>query len=223
MPSGLTSPGQLRIDAPVGEAPIGLDVERRQAVPHGLADDQGLAVGRDRHPVREVQAVGDDMGTPIGIDAGDHAGVHGLEHGIKEIIADIPHIHPVLGIDDAVAQAEGRDVGEVGLGLQGLSVPTVDPPLHRVADQQAAVAPESEGVRDERQFHRRLHPAAEVRSLDPLVVDIQEPQLAVAPARAFGEPQATGLIDQCVAGVRLHGSPLKGWRAREPPTRRGPG
>jgi hypothetical protein len=83
----------------------------------------------------------------------------------------------------------------VGQRLQRLAAPAVNLPLHRVADQQAAVAPESERVRDESQFHRRLDLSVEVRGLDPLVVDVQEPQLAVAPARALGELQALLVID----------------------------
>jgi hypothetical protein len=73
-------------------------------------------------------------------------------------------------IDDAVAEAEHRDVGKVGVGPQGLAVPAVDLPLHRVADQQAAVAPESEGVWDERPLNRGLDVALKVSGLDALVV-----------------------------------------------------
>ena len=43
-----------------------------------------------------------------------------------------------------------------------------------------------------------------IRSLDPLVVDVQEPQLAVVPAGTLGEFQAARFIDQYRADVRLH-------------------
>jgi hypothetical protein len=43
---------------------------------------------------------------------------------------------------------------------------------------------------------QRLETAVEVRGLDPLVVNVQEPQFAGVPARALGELQAARIIDQ---------------------------
>jgi hypothetical protein len=39
------------------------------AVTHGLGDDQRPAIGRDHHPVREVQPIGHDRGTAVWLDA----------------------------------------------------------------------------------------------------------------------------------------------------------
>jgi hypothetical protein len=151
----------------------------------------------------EVQAIGDHRGTAIRVDADDHAAVDGLERRIEEVAPDVPHIQLIPPIDDPVAQAEARDAVEVGEGLQGRPIPAVDPPLKGVADQKAAVAPNSEAVRREGQLNRRLQPLVEVRGLDPAIVDVEEPQPAVAPARTFGELQAAPAVDQDRAGV-LH-------------------
>ena len=171
----------------------------------GLGDDQGAAIGRDRHAVGEAQIACHDSGAAVGFDAGDHAGIHRLVGGVKKIVANVTDVHAVVTVDDAIAQAKDRARADIRHLSQRLAVPAVNLSAQRVADHDAAVAAKAKAVRFEGQFQHHVQLPLQIDGPDGLTVDIQKPPLAVAPARALGELHAVAAVEQqlrCTVGFQ---------------------
>ncbi len=196
--------GQLRPDTAVGEGAVLLDVEGGQAMADRLTDDEGSSVGGNHDAVRESEFVSDYGRPTIRADEDKHASIDGLGRRVVKVVADVPHVHTAFGVHDPIAQAEFGEVADVGHLLQCASGPAVDLALKRVAHHDGAVGSESEGVRDERQIHFRDDSTGEVHRLDPLVVDVDEPQLAFVPPGTLSEFEALCVVNECL-GAGCHG------------------
>jgi len=162
----------------------------------GLADDERSSVGGDHHAVREEELVGNHGRSTIRTDEDDHTGFDGLGRRIKEIVADVPHVQTAFGVHDAVAQAELGQFADIGHLLQAGFGLAVNPALKRVTNHDRPLGSEPEAVRDKREFQYRCDRTGKVHGFDPLVVDIEEPQLPVVPAGTLRELEALCGINQ---------------------------
>jgi hypothetical protein len=113
---------------PVGQAAVATDGEGREPPAHGLAHDQGGAIGGDDRSVGEVEALGCGLNAAVGLHQRDRR--RSRRGPVVEVEAEVADVGAALPVDDHVVAVEGGHAGQVGV---------VDQPAARLEAQQLAV------------------------------------------------------------------------------------
>ena len=179
---------RLGPDSPIGERAVGRDVECRQALGEGLADDHRPAVGRDDRAVGEHQLVGCRMDGAVRVDAGQHGGAR-LLAGMA-IEAEIADIGAALRVDHHVVAEPCREGAEFRLDRELAVGKAHQPSVGHAHDQHRAVGPPAQPGRPARHLDDRLGLAGFVDGADLVDVEVREIEPVVPPARALAEGKA---------------------------------
>ena len=117
-------------DATAGEGAVGRDVERGEAPPSALGDNQRGAIRGDDRAVGELEALGGGADRAVGGDERERGGA-GLV--VQEVGAEVADVGAAGGVDDhvvGVRGGDGREVGDLGepvaFEAQQLAVPHRD-------------------------------------------------------------------------------------------------
>jgi hypothetical protein len=168
------------------QSPVGLYVEGRDAVAHGLADDQGLSVGCDHAAIGKVELARHGAHRSVGIHPHQRGGLRGA--ATHEVKAEVADVGTALGIDHHVVGVAARHGGQVGVGDEpaiGFLAQYLS--LAHGHHQQAPVGQPAHARRLSGHVGDLLHTALQVHAQDLVRVEVRQPQPVVVPAGTLQE------------------------------------
>lgn len=164
-----------------------------------LRDDQGFAVGRDRHAVGEVQTLGDHADRfdgVVGVDPHDDAATAGLGSDVGASAL----------VEHHVAQRCRGHLVQVGKQFHRFAVVAQHLPLLGGHDVQGPIGAKTQAGRRMSGQRQRGHGSAQGDGVHGLAEHVREPQQALEPPRPLTEAEPGGEFGRPFgSGFRRHG------------------